>query len=84
MTPETVVGLITALGIIYIAWRDRNSAGDTLVQDAMQMLDRHDREIKELKNELRWYRYGVAILIAQIRRLGVTPEWTPDMPRDDE
>lgn len=34
--------------------------------------------------ELAWYRRGVAILIRQMERLNIVPEWTPDMPRNGD
>lgn len=43
--------------------------------------DRDEERIEALEESLRLYRRGVDILIAQLRRLGMTPEWTP--PHDE-
>jgi hypothetical protein len=40
------------------------------------------RQYEQVLAELAWYRRGVEILIGQIRRLGVEPEWRPDLPRN--
>lgn len=40
------------------------------------------KQHEQVLEELAWYRRGVDILIGQIRRLGVEPEWRPDMPRN--
>lgn len=88
MSTDIIVAIFGVLGTVimaviglYVALSERRNP---LVSDALAMLERHDEEIKELKEELRWYRLGVAILIRQLREAGIEPEWTPDMPRDKE
>lgn len=64
---------------------DRNTGEITALRAelgyAEKRIDALEVEQRDLSVTLIEYRRGVDILIAQLRRLGVTPDWTP--PHDD-
>jgi hypothetical protein len=70
---EEAQGLAEIIG----AWRTlyEQAQGRMAGIEAEQTKQRAEHE--RVLEELRWYRHGVSILIAQLRRLGVEPEWTP-------
>jgi hypothetical protein len=72
---QTMASIIGAYKTLYDEMK-----GDNAAIRAEQ--DKQRQQLDHALAELSWYRRGVDILIQQIRRLGVEPEWRPDLPRN--
>lgn len=88
-TLTVVVALIVAIGSVITAVSARRKgsaeASQIITESAMKLLDplnaridQMQEELDELKKDLTKYKRGVAILIAQLKRMKVNPDWTPE------
>lgn len=81
---------------VVAAWRTLFQDMTDQNQNMRERLSRIEAEQKDfnekfvgLKNaydklwiDFQWYKYGVSVLIRQIRRLMEEPDWTPDIPNN--
>ena len=87
-----VVALIVSVGTIIGARLSASGATTEaaikLVKPLTQRIDGLERELKRCNIEVVKWKHGTTVLIAQLKRLGHIPDWTPDkditlqLPRD--
>jgi soluble cytochrome b562 len=66
---------------VYVDALDRNTAETQAMRaelaDAERRIDRLESNLHKAETSLAIFKHGVGILISQLRRLNVVPEWTP-------
>lgn len=72
------------LGEIITAWRALYETSQERMTAIEVEQTKTRTEYEKVRAELKWYRHGVSVLIRQMERLNIAPEWTPDMPHNGE
>lgn len=70
-----VIAIAAAPGLVALAWLVRGLMRRVDDLESLRLLDAAERG--KLHQEMDELRRGVGVLIAQIRRAGMTPEWSP-------
>ena len=75
MSGEAIAAILGLLGILYIAWRDRNSAGDSLVGDALDLVGVLKKEMDELRVDVKELKENDVLRRAELAAMATELDW---------
>lgn len=95
MSETLIVALIGVVTVILSgavsAWisarsnkkKNDSDAAKAVSEAVSNLIQPLNNRIDQVEGELRWYKFGVGRLIAQLQRVGVKPDWLPEMDRKE-